>query len=302
MKNRSAGPSVDVVSVVITLAGVCGFVSLAQSALSTGFGPVYTDVIAWFEKNIGAWLQIFEPVVVPLIGAVSKAFDLTLTLQPHWKYLFVVMLVYFSARVQSAMRVGNLGAGILMVATGLLCALGASAVAGAIPIAGSDVSARTSILVMTVAPTMGVFLFDLSENIWSAAVRRNVIADREQRLARSAWGEFLGLALKTVQRTLAAFGIIAVALVATFMAPDPIGHIRSPGLIVLLALTSWMGIYWIAQGAHTARVRSASEQRRFWETFFDIGSTRIGVAVLRYIAIGSLTVAIGVWLARHGMG
>lgn len=274
--------------------GALSFSHLVSQAYSIGLGPVLVGLLDVYEAELTRIAVVFEPAISWLLWVLRSVFSWELTLYPHWKHVFVLLNVYFAARYTSAFRAGNWGAAWLMVLSGVAFGALASVGAGTTPLTGDTAQIQTNIAAMTLYPALGILVFDFVEIIWTSLVRVGV----EGANPAAAFRKLLG-------RIGVRFGAaVAIAGLAIILSLLPVGFdgLPSPGLSLLLAITLLMGFYWLYQGVITVPGRRRPDES--WvHAFLRMGSTRVGWAIVRYMALGTATVVVGWWMwDKHGLG
>jgi hypothetical protein len=283
------------------LLGVLSFSHLVSKAYNIGFGPVLRGLLGAYEAALARVTVVFEPGLRQLLEAFRVLFDWRIELHSHWKHVFVLLTVYFAARYTSAFKRRQWGAAWLMVVTGLVAAVFAGIGAGAVPLSSQPDEFRINVFAMTLVPSVAILFFDSIEIVWTSSFRLQEMRRALGKPDLTNMGAFRHLLRNVAIRFLGALAIIAAVIAASYLSIG-LTNAQSPGLTLLLVLSLLMGCYWVFQGMITAHNRSDKESP-WLDAFQRAGSTRVGWAIIRYMALGLATVIIGWWLwDAHGVG
>jgi hypothetical protein len=78
--------------------------------------------------------SVFEPLVRPLVDWLNAQLHWSLTLQPHWKPLFVLAMLFVTGLARGVWREGQHAMAIQFSATGVVAALAGALIAGLAPL------------------------------------------------------------------------------------------------------------------------------------------------------------------------
>lgn len=272
-------------------------VKLIHSGFQIGLGPTLLLVLDHYNKLMSLLFGWLEPYLNWVLDKLGGFIALELDLQAHWREIFIVMMVYFGARLRAMASAGNQVSTsfvISLLAVGLVVALGSSIAAGAIPLSGSRELSLS--MLMAACPLMGAFLFDLSENALTSTLRRDVMAKLMRRPTVTRAGVFWFLVKKVLFR----FGIAALVLLSVLAlgswpaSAAMVEAIASPGLAALGMLILLTAGYWLNEGRRTVPIRIEPGER--WRhAFFRLGSTRVGMEIVTIIGfvVGTLLINAG---------
>src|SRR5262245_15945451 len=87
--------------------GMLSIVTLIRHGFNYGFGPALHLVLEYYEKIMGVLFGWAEPYITARLAALRDLMGWELVLYPHWKHIFLLMMIYFSARLRSAWSVGE---------------------------------------------------------------------------------------------------------------------------------------------------------------------------------------------------
>lgn len=250
------------------VASVLSMVNLAYTAFKIGLIPALQQIIDYYERFMQAALGWIEPFVNRYLPPLAKILNIDLHLYPHWKHVFFLMGVYFFRSAAAAYGSGNYVIAAFRVTWGLSVALASSIAAGMVLLVNADLFGN--FLIATI-PLIGVLLFDLGCDAWSATWYRAEYARLAGREVLSWSQEFGPQASYDFQR--AAVGLVVV--VAGLQVPS-IRGLPSPGIVLLVVLLIVLAGYILISSARASR--SGPQERP--AAFRSEGSADLGTAIL----------------------
>ena len=270
--------------------------AVLKHGLDYGFGPTLQLLLDYYESLTQVLLGWAEPYLKDTLADLRDLVGWDLKLYPHWKHIFVLMMVYFSARLRSAWAVGERTSAAFLWVTGLVWAFLSSVAAGSVPIMPG--TRTTTSMLVAIFPVIGVFLFDLSENVWTSVLRRDVQAKLEGDEKFTRLEVFRKLARKASLRFLVACFIILMAV--QIMELPVFKDVSNPGLVVLGLLVIAMSFYWLYQGTLATPHRQRPGES-WLQAYLRTGSTRVGLIILATVSGAILFVLINAGMKPLGL-
>lgn len=208
----------------LTLLSIGGAISLIDIAelVADGLTLVtpFEVVLKGYRRVTEAIGALVEPRMQPFIKWLSAAFDWELNLQPIWRSLFVLGMVFVLGAVRAGFRGGLWGQSILTLIVMSPCALGAAAATGLLPSSGDWwahglIAATPPTLLLSVAGIMSAI-----HRLSSPPIRWS-----------EAWRLFIG----GIQfaATFGALGFVAAAVLSLIL-PNGAGLVALGGVIAVL--------------------------------------------------------------------
>lgn len=284
--------------------GTLSAAKLIEHAYHLGFGPTLQIVLDYFERLAAVVFSPSEPLIKEALANLRDLIGWDAQLYPHWKHIFVLMMIYFTARFRAFWSIGEYASAILLLIVGLVVAIAASVAAGTVPIIPGADKVVMSNMLMAVYPVAGAMIFDLAEITRASISRHEVMAARLDRpdLTRSEC--FFFLARKVAIRF--AFASLLL-LIGTQASSVPIlRDMPSPGITILGLLIVNLSFYWLYQGAQSALRTMRYENidptlRNFVVQFFELTSTRVGLLILWTICSVLSLIALSAMLGLLGL-
>jgi hypothetical protein len=84
--------------------------ALVRHGFNYGFSPTLQLMLDAYENTTRFFLGWTEPYIRGLITGLRNFVGWDLTLYPHWKHIFLLMMLYFGARLKAAWVVGEYAA------------------------------------------------------------------------------------------------------------------------------------------------------------------------------------------------
>lgn len=250
------------------VASVLSMVNLAYTALKIGLIPALQQIIDYYERFMQAALGWIEPLVNGYLPHLAEILRIDLHLYPHWKHVFFLMGVYFFRSAAAAYGSENYSNAAFRVIWGLSVALASSVASGVVLLTTADLFAN---FLIAAIPLVGVLLFDLGCDAWSATWYRAEYARLADREILSWSQEFGPQAAYDFQRT--AIGLIIV--VAGLQVPS-IRNLPSPGIALLVALLIVLAAHILISSARASRAGPQDRPAAFRSE----GSADLGTAIL----------------------
>jgi hypothetical protein len=145
------------------LLGSLSIILLVKHGLNVGFTGPFQLIIEYYEKIIHLLLGWADAPLLELIRALSEGFGIRIQLFDHWKYVFVLMFLYFSSDSKANIRLGRYKFAVFSVLWGALVALVFSIATGTIAL-----DAKKFSLLGLAFPIIGLTAFELGRSAWSA--------------------------------------------------------------------------------------------------------------------------------------
>lgn len=274
--------------VLLLLPGAFTVVSLIfRRGFGLSFGVTFTSFLNVFEDIVDYITQLAEPFVSIALENVRRLFRFDLQLQEHWKYLFVLLLLYFWREMIITFRNWRVGSGVLLGFMGGTVALVASVAAGSIPLNPDNWTAN---FLIAAVPITGVFVYEAGTSLWKATTwwrprKGNITWSQEfsRRLLNEAGSRWIaGLAIA------AGFPVILQWLGS---------NVRSPGIASLYIYMTVLAAWWLLVGEKQARERESEPGQTWWSAFRHASTAQVGLAMFNTIVLAILATVVGKWLS-----
>ncbi len=252
------------------------FVALLKHGLDLGdfSGPAQL-VLEYFSRSLDC---LFGWLVEYIIAALNTAFRWAgweLSLQPHWRYIFSVILLYAGAQVNYALKEKHIRFAIFRGAWGAGAALLSAVSAGVVPVA--HISSNWLIPLATV---FGLALHQFGNNVWVKIIWDG---DYNKYWPGFRFSYFYPLYIIGFQTPL----LLTVAVAHRISFFDAI---TSPGLASLPAVFLVLALFWLSLGViWTARVHN---DESWWRRFKDENPTRLAFLIGQAV-FGTLVFLLG---------
>lgn len=251
--------------------GTLSVVMLIKHGFDYGFVAPLQLVLDFYEQALHVLFGWAEPWIRAQVAAIAAWLGLNLTLYPHWKHIFVLMMVWFGADARVIWTANLRGSSIFYLSIGVFGALAASAVAGLVPVEAGGASPIARALIVA-PPIVGFLVYETLRSAWSAIWGRYV--------AGGWWAQFahdLGVGLFVLVVGAAALGLALVADQVPFLS-----EATNPALVILGAAVIVLAIYWLWWG--TSFVKSRLPRGTLVERIRLSGSASVGFAMLSAFA------------------
>lgn len=248
------------------ITGTMSLVTLLWEGFSVGFGPVASLVLDYYQRLVALLLGWSEPYLRELSVNLGRYVGIEIDLYPHWKHVFVLLMLYVGACVKSTWTEydGGKAVSIFVCIWGVVVALVASVAAGT-----ASLEERSASVLIAAYPISAVVVFELGLTAIDAKYFRN------EGIRFAAIGAVLLLAGSIVNGTTLLNGIPNV------------------GLVVLITFVVILGLYWTLYGATDPQ--GVGDTR--WKKFTSAAPTRLGL-----ILLSSITGALLFLLLNAGLG
>lgn len=146
-------------------AGTVSLTILAWKGFHFTFGPFLLAVLEELEKDYSLFFGIFEPPIKQALAILNTYVGWDLQLEPHWKHVFALNWVYFSANGRTDVRYRQYWSdAIASYVEGFLIALVVGVLSGVAALDGAN-------LAIAFWPIVGFILYHLSFQTSGAGVR-----------------------------------------------------------------------------------------------------------------------------------
>ncbi len=184
-----------------------------------------------YDEQMDRLFGLFEPLI---IGAVRWLFGwVEFSLQPTWREVFLLMMLYLGARTRSYFYAGMFGRAWFRVALSFGVSLGSAVVGGLI-----IVNDALSNFWLAVVPMIGVALFDAVDAFVSAIFRRKE--------GYTLLADFLRY--WTFAAPASALGIVWAAIACYGLRQDPLSESYALAMLVLFGFALMLAAYWFIRG------------------------------------------------------
>lgn len=272
--------------------GAIGVIVLISHAFDVGFGPTFMSLEEYYSHLLNVTLGRAEPFLRTGLVELKRMIGWHLTLYPHWKYIFVLMEIYFF-RDAGTDYVSKLWAtGTFRLIWGATVASVSAVAIGVIPLSHGE---RAADYLIGGIPILGAFAYDVGDSLWGSTFLRTrwAVAHHIEKLAW--WADFREDILSDAGRTLIGLGLLWLGLQIPF-----VQRLGSPGLAVLACLIVLLALYWIWLGA--SYVKETREEGESWSNaFWRSGEVELGVAMLGVFSWGGMLIVTNEGLSLFGL-
>lgn len=258
---------------------VLSIVLLVKQAFTVGFVPALQIALDFYETTMTVLLGWAAPILDALMR------PLGLQVMPHWKHVFLLMWIFLLHGAGNPFALGFNRVNLFVVPWALIVALGASAVAGTLPMQGGDASAN---FFVAAVPILAVEVFWLGGNLYA-------LVTWPEQSAVLTWRRFMRHERDHVWH--AALGTV---LAGAAMLVPIIGNAQGGGLAVLVALMILYAIWLLRIAANDARHVRRPEQT-LWSALMTLDRAQIGVGILGAFAGAALFVVTNAGLKLAGL-
>jgi hypothetical protein len=216
--------------------------ALALAALiAHGFGmrmaAPLDSVLDTFDFIMQAVFGKIEPQIARRLARMSAWAGRELHLYPHWRYIFLLMWLFFLADIRSAIEQRRPVLALILFVWGTLVALGAGIGAGTVAVDRNATAASDVLLVAF--PALGVTLHQIGWCLLEAVVSRGAGESALVRFGMFVRDEVLPIALGA---------LLSIAL-ATYARSIPLlAQSPEPGLALLVALIATLAFFHLWRG------------------------------------------------------
>lgn len=250
--------------------GSLSLVLLINHAIKVSWVDSLQRVLDYYNNLKKAILWPLESLLHDFLGYISKFFQFQITLLPQWSDVFVLLFLYFGARVRAYWDAGFRKRALFRFFWGLVIAISTAVIGGILPLTGLVSSAA-----LTVVTLLGITIFEIGDCACSATFSRKA-----------------GLTWREDFKRYAAFGFPPIIIgVAVLLSGVLVTGIYFPnqrhllGVILLFILIVIFAFYWLLRGwqfAGDSSLREIGESQ--WDKFKRSSNTRIGTVMLGTIA------------------
>jgi len=253
------------------LAALC-FAALAAAGFHLSLAPPLSSVLGAFDA---AASLVFsgDPALAKLVHLAGRKIGLELKLQPHWRYAFILLWLYFLSLSVLWWKAGGRGTTVFTVIWGFLVALLAGVAFGTLPIDPPRQDLLANALLAAI-PLAAYLLFVFGISLWAAS-----FLDRE---GASWFGSLLSWSRADLRLVAIAS---AVLLLAGFASTLPVAQsIANIGLTLAGIFVLFLSLYLIEVGVRDARLMRVDGES-WTAAVLRTASPRIGLLIM--LALGS---------------
>lgn len=262
-----------------TLIGKFGRIATAISICQlAGFslGLVYFEplrsFLLGFDDIFSIVLEPFEILAEPLVFVLVERFFPRAEITPQWKYVFVLINLFFARSVEISWVRGLKVYSLLELVLGSIVAMGAAFLASSL-ISG-DYSFLKSFFASYI-PVIGVWLNTFILTFWDSVFLRKELYDGRIKLGQTSfWDVFIYTNRRVLLRTVFAIPLTVLILNLPFVRSVP-----SPELFTILILIAIYAAYWLLDGFFDAQlIRRTGEP--FFQAVIRSGHFQMGIYML----------------------
>lgn len=257
----------------LMLPSIASLMALLTSIFEIGLVPTLQKALIWYDWLVGQFLNPFGT----LVDYFASLLNWNISLQPHWKHVFVLFNIYMLRSVQNSYR-QHRPSGIFKGLLGLIIGLFVGVTTGMLDLQRDNLELN---FVFALIPVFGLFAYGSLNGIWQAIVRYDVERSRRSHIT-SHFQAFSGHLVAAARRTL--FAIIVI--VAALFIPFP-PFVTSPGLTMVLVLVILHALYNLWDGVD--QVKREPQHVSYLNT----PSAMIGIDMLRYLIYCAILLALG---------
>jgi hypothetical protein len=213
---------------------------LLRRALDFGLIAPLQLMSEYYEKIKQFLFGWAEPYLLYALHTIMQIVDLHLSLYPHWRDVYLLIVLYFSADVMQTWERNFKSAAIYDAVIGFILAL-VSAVACGTRYAQDP----SSTLLLVMFPIAGIFFYGFLNHIWNATTTQ--IRERRGAVLKS-WGRYFYESARYDVGKMIVFCVPIV--IAMYYGRIPIFvHLPSPGLIILAFFVVLFASYHVLLGS-----------------------------------------------------
>lgn len=274
--------AISVSSSLGAAAGALSLVLLCDHAIRISWIDSFYKVLNYYSAIKKFLFSPIEPILIRTLNELSQIVDFEIHLSAHWSDVFVLLFLYFGARARSYWDAEFKGRAIFRYVWGLLISLLTGTASGTVPLT----SLLSSILMASIT-LLGIAAFEIGDCAVSAMVSRQPGLTWVADFKRYANFSFPPLYLGG-----------AILLIGSWAARELFSaHSQAAGILLLLAITLVLAMYWLFRGwQHAGNVNHRERGESRWSRFQRSSNTRIGMLML-----GSIAGALGFILLNAGL-
>ncbi len=230
-----------VFGVAAAIAAILSLAILGWQGLGLHLGPTFDWVLTSYEKQAARFFGLLEPLIRPALDALAAVTGWTLSLQPHWKHVVVLLWLNIGAESRNAWRMGDKGYSVFSGLVGLVIALVASIASGLFTLDHPLSSAFVALF-----PMFGYLCWAFAALAFHATNFSSGFRGRAP--PRMWWSVFYSGAKYSFLRFSVGVTFVLIATTWSYIS----GQVIS-GLAVLGVWIAFFALYWLATGALQAR-------------------------------------------------
>lgn len=261
----------DFLGFIRLVVSALALIALLKHAFQYSPSKALELLIGSYEKAIETVFSPLEPFVAKLADVITSMTSLSLTLDGTWRYVFLILGIYFFGRVRSALQFGYWGTAFFRFFWGAAIAITASVVIASATLSVGSFYENLALATMCVG---AVLVYELGVNFWFATFFRQQQAKLHNRRARTWIEEFIRLSESDLAR-----GMIAVLIATSVVFFAPLGGPKSAGITAFAIVMLIYGIFWLywasRQLGSVKRVLIDQEKKRNSDA--DIGFSILGI-------------------------
>ena len=253
------------------LAGIASLMNLLTSVFKIGLLPTVALCLQWYDGLVGTFLNPLKDI----IEFVAHQLRWPISLQPHWKHIFILFNLYIVRSVQNSYR-QHRPTGFFRALLGLTIGILVGVASGALELQRDNAAHN---FIVALVPVLGLFAYGSIFGVWQATVRYSVERSRRPQIT-SRYQALYGHVAAATRRT----AVGTVIILAAIFLPFP-KFVTSVGLAIVLILVILHAFYnlWDAFD----QVKREPHHGGYLNT----PSAKIGVDILRYFFYCAILIA-----------
>ncbi len=263
-----------------TAAGSLSLVMLVKLGFDFGFVAPLQLMLDYYQQAVEFLLGWAEPPLRFALQCVSDWIALDLNLHAHWKYVFILMWLYFGADAKIIWGKDRKGSAIATVIWGGLIALVAS-------VASGTVKPDSPNTLSVIFPVTGFVVYEVGQSAWDATFFSP---------ATNTWWQTFRYYLVRFALTNATIGVGAIFL---GIQGNQLG-LPNPYLVAVIVFLIALGIRNLARGAWIA-TSGRKKGERWLLRFHRSATARLGILLLATITGSVLFIALNAGLKMAGL-
>lgn len=149
----------------LSIMGAISMVALVINGFEIGVSQTFYYIIDYFNRFLGVAIGWLEPA----IEYISRIIGIDVDLLPHWKHIYVITSVYFSANAINTWTSGDRFTGAFELVLGLFVGVFVFWAAGSVSINTPDLVPN---MLVVLAAMIGAFFYETLDSAWRATFYR----------------------------------------------------------------------------------------------------------------------------------
>lgn len=267
----------------LSITGALSVAALVLHGFEFGISDTFQIVLKYYER----FLDIIIGWLGPLVEDVLRQIGLHIELFPHWKHVYIMTSVYFSANALNTYLSGDRATGLFEILLGLLIGILVFSGAGAVP---ADTPHPLPNLTIVFATMLGVFLYESIDSAWRATFYREKAAriyrENGYHTAQGVpvyfpppwWSFFIGGVRGSSFRAI--LGVVIAAPLAVFLWWQ---GVAGWGIAILVFLVALQAANFMCMAIQDAR-RLVVPREKFGDAYLRSGVGKVGIRMLRFFS------------------